>query len=134
MKKITGKCFCGKISYEIIGEIKHSSICHCSGCRKASAAPAVAWITVDASSFKIIKGQLSKIRAKENEYGACYCVGERTFCPNCGTHITFIGDNRKNEIDITTGSIDDPDIFPPEEDHAIKEKVSWVNPFCDKKN
>ena len=32
---ITGKCFCGAISYQIDGPLRNGRACHCSRCRKA---------------------------------------------------------------------------------------------------
>lgn len=134
MKTLTGRCFCGSLIYELNDKVISSSVCHCSGCRKASSSPAVAWITLDLNSFKIIKGELSKIRAKNNEYGACdkECGGERGFCSKCGSHITFEADDRKTKIDITTLSLDNPENFPPTKDYATNEMLGWVPEFSHK--
>jgi len=78
----------------------------------------VAWITVPQSSFEIEKGQLKRHRT---ETGAV-----RTFCGVCGTSLTYEIDNRPGEIDITTGSLDHPEDFPPTKDVFPEEKLPWV--------
>ena len=50
----------------------------------------------------------------------------RTFCDACGTSLTYENDERPNEIDITTGSLDDAEHFPPNRDVFPEEKLSWV--------
>ena len=92
--------------------------CHCENCRRAAGAQAVAWITVRRSSFKVEKGEVERYRT---ETGAV-----RTFCGRCGTSLTYEIDSRPDEIDITTGSLDDPETFPPTRDVFPEEKLTWV--------
>ena len=42
-EKLEGGCQCGAIRYQISGEPVMAAICHCAMCRRANAAPAVAW-------------------------------------------------------------------------------------------
>lgn len=127
MIEATGGCFCGKIRYAITAQGVTKTVCHCAGCRKASAAPAVAWITVMATDFHLIQGELRSVRGMEDVPCTCDgCGGTRGFCPACGTQITFVGDDRQVVIDITTGSLDDPDAFPPDEDVFAEKKVAWM--------
>jgi hypothetical protein len=41
--------------------------------------------------------------------------------------LTYENDDRPNETDITTGSLDDPEHFPPSKDVFAEEKLSWVD-------
>lgn len=124
---ITGQCFCGSVQYAIGNVTPKATICHCDGCRKASAAPAVAWITVPAAAFHVLQGELRMVRGDKAAYRGCDgCGGERGFCPVCGTHISFIGDDRRDEIDITTGSLDTPGEYPPVEDSFVELKIAWM--------
>ncbi|MBT4290248.1 MAG: hypothetical protein HOD92_23225 [Deltaproteobacteria bacterium] len=43
-----------------------------------------------------------------------------------GTTLTYQNEDRPQEIDITTGSLDHPESFVPNKDVFIKEKLSWV--------
>ena len=40
---LKGGCQCGAVRYETAGAPVVVAICHCSMCRRANAAPAVAW-------------------------------------------------------------------------------------------
>jgi hypothetical protein len=50
----------------------------------------------------------------------------RTFCPCCGTHLTFEHDNASDEIDVTTCSLDDPERLPPDDHTRTSSKLGWV--------
>jgi hypothetical protein len=50
----------------------------------------------------------------------------RTFCPRCGTQLTFEHDDAANEIDVTTCSLDDPERLPPEDHTRTSSKLEWL--------
>jgi hypothetical protein len=50
----------------------------------------------------------------------------RTFCPRCGTQLTFEHDDASDEIDVTTCSLDDPDQLPSEDHTRMSTKLTWV--------
>lgn len=115
---ITGGCYCGKVRYQAIGPILYQANCHCVNCRRAAGAQSVAWITVNQSEFAWEKGEPTRYRTDTNAW--------RTFCDSCGSSLTYENDKRPNEIDITTGTLDDPELFPPNRDVFPEEKLSWV--------
>jgi hypothetical protein len=126
MINITGGCFCGTIRYAITANEAFATVCHCAGCRKASGAPAVAWITVQAAEFRLTQGEPRTVRGMRDVPHTCDSHGgTRGFCPNCGTHLTYEGDGQPT-IDITTGSLDDPHAFPPQVDVLGDQKVAWM--------
>ena len=116
---ITGGCYCGAIRFRAEGEPMHLANCHCANCRRAVGAQAVAWITVASATFTFEKGTAKKYRTPTGAW--------RTFCDRCGTSLTYENDTRPNEIDITTGSLDRPENFPPNRDVFPEEKLSWVS-------
>ena len=48
---------CGAIQYEVTGEPFNLTACHCSDCRRITAAPFTAWFTVAASGFLFVHGE-----------------------------------------------------------------------------
>lgn len=117
--KITGHCYCGKVGFEATGPVLSQANCHCDNCRRAAGAQAVAWITVKTPGFKFTAGNPKRYRTDTGAY--------RTFCVDCGTSLTYENDSRPGELDITTGSLDDPERFPPTKDVFADEKLSWVD-------
>jgi len=115
---ITGRCYCGNIRYRATSAPLHQANCHCENCRRAIGAQAVAWITVKMSDFTFEKGIPKRYQTDTGAY--------RTFCDACGTSLTYENEQRPDEIDLTTGSLDHPEDFPPNRDVYPEEKLSWV--------
>ena len=95
-----GGCQCGAIRYRIDGEPLMAAICHCTMCRRANAAPAVAWAMFQESQVVFSNGPPA---AYASSPGAT-----RGFCPVCGTQISFTADYIPGLIDITIGSLERP--------------------------
>ena len=115
---IAGGCYCGKVRFNAAGKVLSRANCHCQNCRRAAGAQSVAWITVPTAEFKFTSGEPKRYRTDTGAY--------RTFCGDCGTSLTYEHESRPGEIDITTGSLDEPEKFPPAKDFAAEEKLSWV--------
>lgn len=116
---IEGHCFCGFIRYQADGPCTNETNCHCSICRRTSAAAFVSWITVPSDGFRILAGEPATFRSSE--------VGTRTFCPRCGTPLTFQSAQSLDELDITLCSLDDPDAIRPRDHTWIRSKVAWLD-------
>ena len=119
--KITGRCYCGKIRYEAEGPTLYQANCHCENCRRAIGAQAVAWITVRSETFQFLGETPTQY---VTDTGAT-----RTFCPHCGSSLTYEIGRREGQIDIVTASLDHPEDFPPEHSVFADEKLPWV--ICD---
>lgn len=116
---VKGGCFCGKIRYRI-DQVRLSLNCHCSMCRRTSGAPYVSWLLVPKNKFTYLSAEPKHLQSSER--------GERWFCDACGTPIACVVHNDKEDkyIDITLGSLDNPNEFPPERDYYEDNKLSWL--------
>lgn len=114
----TGACYCKAIRYAVPDSVSHSTNCHCEMCRGTTGAPFVAWFTVPADQFVLVSGAPASFRSSSH--------GTRTFCPACGTQISFADDATPGDIDITTCSLDDPNSVPPHSHIFTQSKVSWL--------
>ena len=119
---IEGHCFCGFVRFQADGPVSNQTVCHCSTCRRTSAAPAVAWLTVAKSKFRIISGEPSSFRSSARV--------TRSFCPRCGTPLSYANDDADDEIDITIGSLDAPELMPPLDHSWVSAKLPWLK-LCD---
>jgi len=116
---LTGGCACGAVRYEIRNCTPyHVCHCHCRLCRGSTGAALVTWMTVPKASFEITKGKLKAFDSSE--------VGERCFCPKCGSHITFEHKDYDADIDVTVVSLDKPERLPPEYHIWTEHKIGWV--------
>ena len=112
-----GGCLCSAIRFRISGEPAFSSICHCATCRRASAAPSVAWLTFDRGQVEILSGQPRTYRSSQGVV--------RRFCAVCGSQIFYESVERPSEIDVTTASLDNPNLFPPTSEVWLEHRLSW---------
>ncbi len=116
---ITGGCYCGAIRYRIDKAPLSSAICYCANCRRALGSHSSSWITVESESFAFVQGNPSRFRTDTSAW--------RTFCPVCGTSLTYQNDRQeqRHQIDITIGSLDQPELFPPTQHSWEEERLPW---------
>ena len=116
----TGGCHCGAVRYEAWGKVFNATVCHCTLCRGTTGAPAVAWFSVEATHFRLTRGQPQSYRSTPR--------GNRTFCAACGTQLTFREDG-ETAIDITTASLDEPAaaaVAPRDQTYA-RSALPWMD-------
>ncbi|NRB41472.1 MAG: GFA family protein [Pseudomonadales bacterium] len=80
---VTGKCFCGHISYKAEVDPNIVAVCHCSDCQEHSGTAFGVIAGVIDEEFHLLTGKLKsfiKVAASGNHR-------ELTFCPECGTRI-----------------------------------------------
>ena len=117
MQITQGGCLCSAIRFRISGEPIFSSICHCATCRRASAAPTVGWLTFDRGQVEILSGNPRTYRSSQSVV--------RQFCGTCGSQLSYESVERPATIDITTASLDNPNLFPPTLEVWLEHRVSW---------
>jgi hypothetical protein len=78
----------------------------------------VGWITFPREKFAFVKGRPAEYSSSEGVI--------RTFCQRCGTSLTYTNARWPQTIDVTTGSTDNPQDFPPQEQVHVEDKLPWV--------
>ena len=119
MKAIEGGCLCGAVRYRALGQSYGITHCHCRTCRHASGAPFVTWAGVDTDKFTFTEG-------KPAAYASSVKV-VRTFCDRCGTALTYQRADLPGSIDVTLGSMDDPEALRPEDHTWTESRLSWIS-------
>lgn len=122
MSHYQGGCQCGAVRYVASGEPMIVAVCHCTMCRRASAAPSVAWAMFSQDQVQLT-GELKRY--------ASSAEAERSFCPNCGSQIGFTASFLPGLIDVTVGSLDDPEALPPSLHYWGDKQLSWCH-YADK--
>ena len=121
-EKFQGGCQCGAVRYQITGEPVMAAICHCSMCRRAHAAPAVAWAMYQEDKVQF-KNEMPKLYSSSPE-------ARRGFCAVCGTQISFSASFLPGLIDIAVGSFDKPEAIKPTLHYWHSKHLSWAE-FAD---
>lgn len=112
-----GGCLCGAIRYRVAGEPIAATLCHCTDCRRASGGTNVAWAVFDKGDFEWLQGEPA-------DYSSSPGINW-LFCKDCGSTLGYRRSERPNHMDITTGTLDDPDIYPPSDEIWIGQKIAW---------
>lgn len=115
-----GGCFCRFVRYRARGRPRGETVCHCTICRRASGAPAMAWFTVAVGDFEWLAGEPRTFQSSGH--------GRRAFCPRCGTALTFWSRREPELIDVATCSLDEPECVPPRDHTQTTGRLSWVKP------
>ena len=115
---LEGGCQCGAVRYRVTGIPMMAALCHCSMCRRASAAPAVAWAMFSEREVEFI--------AERPAFHASSAEAKRHFCARCGTQIAFTASFLPKLVDITIGSLDDPSQIAPTFHYWDSRRIPWL--------
>jgi hypothetical protein len=112
-----GGCLCGSVRYAFVGRPR-VHYCHCDMCRRAtgSAFAVLAWIPV--SKLTWTKSQPAYRRSSP--------IAERSFCRECGSPMTLVYDGARHEIALHAGTLDRPNLFPPQYNYGSAQRLGWV--------
>lgn len=114
-----GGCHCGAVRYRITGQPVHAALCHCSDCRKSAGAPMVAWAAFREEDFALLGGELTSFNSSSRV--------ERSFCPHCGTGLTYRNpDALPGLVDVQLATFDDPDALKPMAQIQTAERLRWM--------
>ncbi len=115
----TGGCSCGGVRYEFIGGPEQIVVCHCPDCRRAVGAQSVAYVFLSLEKFRLTKGTPKTHNPSPKV--------TRSFCGNCGTTLSWVGDAQPGRIDVTVGSLDNPGQFKPTRAVYRKHRLAWAS-------
>ncbi|ESY24219.1 GFA family protein [Mesorhizobium sp. LNJC394B00] len=104
-RRLTGKCFCGTVQYEVADEFVYAAICHCSNCRRTTG-----------SAFKPFAGiEREKLALAEGHHGLIHFgdgSGHDAHCSRCGSLLySLVRDGAYVHVAMGT-LVDDPTIRP----------------------
>jgi hypothetical protein len=116
-RAIEGGCLCGGVRYRLRAEPTQLSDCHCIDCRRASAAPFVAWGAVRKEDIELLAGELRKVPHAERL---------RSFAACCGTPLFFQDNEASASIDVTIASLDDPESYSPAVAIWTEDRLPWA--------
>jgi hypothetical protein len=117
MKKRTGRCQCGEVCYESVGEPITLYICHCWECQKQSASAFGISLEVSQTSFRITQGVPKYWSRKTDSGRQLKCA----FCPTCGSRLWHEYDPPAETLSIKGGSLDNMTL-QQEKEHQRQQK------------
>lgn len=117
---ITGRCFCGNVRLETHEEALGSGYCHCTFCQRFTGAPVAVWTAFRDGAIRFVTKPPKTFRSS--------LIGERGFCPECGTAMTYrlLKPSDCGYLVIYTTCLDRPEAFAPTAHGGIESKVPWL--------
>ncbi len=115
---VTGGCQCGAVRYRTDVMLDNAHLCHCRMCQKAVGNIFAALVATPNASLTWTRGQPSIFKSSDH--------AERGFCSQCGTPL-FYNSLDNERINLTMGSLDNPNQFPPGGEVGVEAKVDWFN-------
>jgi hypothetical protein len=88
-------------------------------CRKTSGAAFVSWLVVPQAQFTYTLGQPKLLQSSKE--------GQRWFCDVCGTPLACVNQQHPQYVDVTIGSLDEPNEFPPAKDYYADTRLDWIS-------
>lgn len=119
MKKLTGKCLCGAIAYEINGDLGPIVNCHCSKCRRWHGAVFRTRCTIKTKDFMLMKGEdnLPKYHSSKNVI--------KTFCKICGSILISMYEDKADYIGLPIGGVEQDPGSRPIANIFVGSKSPW---------
>jgi hypothetical protein len=96
MRKRTGGCNCGQVSFEVVGEPLRAGLCHCQVCRKQSGSLG--------NFFAVWPSDKVSVAGETRSWKLT--TDNRHFCTTCGSSLFGLVDGA-NEIEVCVGAFDE---------------------------
>lgn len=111
-------CLCGAVRLGLPGEPLWAAWCHCADCRRATGAPASAWIGYRHRQVRWLGERAAEYRSSPHV--------TRGFCARCGSTLTYHDDRLDEEIYLAAGVLDDPAAAAPQAHAWDHTRLPWV--------
>ncbi len=115
-----GSCLCGQVTFEIVGQLDHFFLCHCSRCRKTSGSAHGANLFSKTAKLKFFQGE-DKIR----DYQVPNTRFSTTFCVDCGSKLPK--DHNGKILQIPAGSLTSELNMKPNAHIYYASRAAWDN-------
>ena len=116
-----GGCHCGKVRYRMLKKPLIVHACHCHQCQCITGSAFVLNALVEADAVELVSGTVSHFHFP----GTCHTA---YFCPDCATYVwsTYTGGRLSACRFVRVGTLDDPDLAPPDVHIFTSSKQAWV--------
>lgn len=116
---IKGHCECGRIRYEVDGDIENFSHCHCSQCRRLHGAAYATFAGVSRGRFRYVAGETDiKVYASSE-------INDRVFCAECGSSILVDPRQEPEALYISMSTVEGDPPRPPGYHAYVGSKAPW---------
>lgn len=116
---MTGRCFCGDVTFSATAAPLWQAHCHCDSCRRATSSPFTSFFGAANGAWTWTGKSPATFASSEGVW--------RDFCPRCGSQMSYRSTRYPDEIHFYAASLDDPTRFAPTVHVHTNEQLSWVH-------
>lgn len=121
---MTGRCLCGKVTWELTGDLIATAVCHCNHCQRQSGGAFSVNLVAHESQLSV-QGDLSTYEDRGEHGDAVYVL--RRFCGSCGSPIVSVLTGTDGVIAVKAGTLDDTSGVAPNVQAWCSHKQPWVD-------
>lgn len=125
--ELTGRCLCGKVTYNIAAEPFAQAICHCADCQRQAGTAFSVVIGVPAAAFTAEGDSLATYETTAAHGGTT----QRHFCSNCGSPIHSTSAAAPDVVFVKAGTLDDASWLKPQLEVFTRSAQPWVPAVAD---
>ena len=115
---LSGRCLCGKVTWNAAGPVLWAGHCHCESCRRATSSPVTSFFGVPRGGV-VWSGARNTVATSNGKV-------ERTHCASCGSQMSYQFEGWPDETHLYAATLDDLAKFEPEAHYHFAEKVAWL--------
>ena len=119
MTVCTGRCYCGRTTFEASRPPKTIAFCHCADCKRSTGAPVAAFAAFDEDAISFAPDEGQRVSLVEGV--------SRTFCPHCGSPLTGRYAYLPDTVYVPIGLLENPDDFPAEMHSHADNRICWLH-------
>ena len=119
--KLTGRCACGSIGYQLLDKQMFVHCCHCDDCQRLTGSAFVFNAIVETQAVKLLRGKPVAVPVpRENGPHDIYR------CPKCQTAIWSDYGHKPNIRFVRVGTLDKPGALEPDVHIYTRWTVKWL--------
>ncbi len=122
---IEGGCTCGQVRYQILSKPMIVHCCHCRWCQRQTGTAFALNALIEASRVKLLNGDVEALTLASPS-GNGQTIAR---CPKCRVAVWsnyFMGGLKERIRFIRVGTLDNPDLLPPDVHIFTSTKQPWV--------
>ena len=118
MKKYSGRCICGAVTWRAAGSVTRNLVCHCADCQRATSSPFTAFLGFDPDAVAW-EGEITHYESSPGS--------KRGFCPVCGSRLYFRSARWPGEIHIHAATLEVPVDYRPTAQVVMRSRMPWLD-------
>jgi hypothetical protein len=119
----SGRCLCGKISYDFPNAPTMTGVCHCKNCQRQAGSAFSTLAGVPKAEFNMTGEPMLYLDSATKSGNQV----ERYFCGHCGSPIYSLIPSQPETLFLKTGTMDDTSGFEPQFHAWCSTKQDWVD-------